>query len=100
MRQKCPALLVAFMAAAAPQPPCQASWDPWRQSIAPQPVRHLAQRGGDIGEDAAAEQARRATGGRVLSVRKGKRSYRVKVLLPGGRVRTVAVDSRSGRLLD
>ena len=70
------------MAAAALQPPCQASWDPWRQSIAPQPVRHLAQRGGDIGEDAAAEQARRATGGRVLSVRKGKRSYRVKVLLP------------------
>ncbi len=88
------------MVAAALQPPCHARWDPWQQSISPERVRYLAQRGGDIGEDAAAEQARRATGGRVLSVRKGNRSYRVKVLLPGGRVRTVAVDSRSGRLLD
>lgn len=81
--------------------PCHAGWGSWRQTGAPDSVHRLAERGGDIGRDAAADTVRRATGGRVLSVRKGKRgTYRVKVLLPGGRVRTVPVDGRTGRLLD
>jgi uncharacterized membrane protein YkoI len=55
----------------------------------------------DSGE--AASIVRSQTGGRVLSVRpasRGKASvYRVKVLLPGGRVRYYEVDRRSGRIL-
>ncbi len=81
--------------------PCQARWNPWQHHAAPDGAYHLAKRGEDIGRDGAAERVRRATGGRVLSVGKGKRgTYRVKVLLPGGRVRTVPVDGRTGRLLD
>lgn len=64
----------------------------------------LAQRGADIGPDAAAGRAAGATGGRVLRVRRreglGGPVYDVKVLLPGGRVRMVRVDASSGRLLD
>jgi uncharacterized membrane protein YkoI len=56
----------------------------------------------DVGPAAAAEAARGATGGRVLGVRakraKGRIVYRVKVLLPEGRVRTVTVDGASGRV--
>ena len=62
----------------------------------------VAVQGGDVGPAAAAAAARRATGGRVLNVN-GRRSgdqtiYRVKVLLPGGRVRTVTVDGGSGQV--
>ena len=57
---------------------------------------------GDVGAAAAAAAARNATGGQVLGVsgrRDGARVvYRVKVLLPGGRVRTVIVDGASGRV--
>lgn len=50
--------------------------------------------------DAAAERARRQTGGRVLSVhadsREGRPGYRVKVLTPDGQVRYVFVPSEAG----
>ncbi len=54
-----------------------------------------------ISRDRAAEIARDATGGRVLSVElEGGKSYRVKLLLDGERVRTVYVDARSGAVRD
>jgi hypothetical protein len=49
------------------------------------------------GSDAAAAAARRATGGRVLDVRPGNGSYRVRVLTPEGVVRSLEVD-RQGRV--
>ena len=81
-------------------PPSDARGRPWQPLDATHGGYHLAARGGDIGQDAAAAKVRQATGGRVLSVRKGKGVYRVKVLLTGGRVRTVSVDSRTGQLLN
>jgi uncharacterized membrane protein YkoI len=52
-----------------------------------------------ISRDRAAEIARNANGGRVLSVElKGGRTYRVKILLDGERVRTVRIDARTGQL--
>jgi len=54
-----------------------------------------------ISPDRAAEIARGATGGRVLSVeRRGEERpwYRVKVLVDGERVRYVAVDAVTGRI--
>lgn len=58
---------------------------------------------GDIGPAGAAAAARRATGGTVLGVQGGQSGgrviYRVKVLLPGGRVRTLSVDGASGQVL-
>lgn len=52
----------------------------------------------------AVRKVRRATGGRVLSAGPaevdGRPAYRVKVLMPGGRVRVVLVDARSGALLN
>ena len=56
----------------------------------------------DIGPAGAAAAARAATGGKVLGVRAaradGRTVYRVKLLLPGGRVRTVTVDGASGQV--
>jgi hypothetical protein len=50
----------------------------------------------------AARIVERSTGGKVLSVnrqeKKGRIMYRVKVLLPEGRVRTVMVDAETGRM--
>ena len=81
--------------------PSQAYADPWHRFSSPPREHYLARRQADIGADAAAASASRATGGRVLSVRKGKRgTYRVKVLLPGGRVRNVTVDGDSGQVHD
>ena len=49
----------------------------------------------------AAEAVRRATGGRVLSIKGGGQGpSRARVLLPDGRVRTLRVDACSGRVLD
>ncbi len=62
---------------------------------------HLVQRDDLISRDRAADIARTRTGGRVLRVdlRNGDRPwYRVRVLIDGEHVRTVAVDARSGRL--
>lgn len=72
----------------------------WRQHHAPQERQYLAKRQADIGPDAAAATVREATGGRVLKVRRGKGIYRVKVLLPGGRVRTISVHGQTGKVLD
>lgn len=52
-----------------------------------------------ITRDDAAERARRATGGRVLSIQEGSRNdngYRVKILTPDGQVRYYDVE-RNGR---
>jgi uncharacterized membrane protein YkoI len=54
-----------------------------------------------ISADRAAAIARRATGGRVLSVnlsRGAQPVYRVKILMDSRRVRTVTVDARTGNL--
>jgi uncharacterized membrane protein YkoI len=54
--------------------------------------------GGRSSADVAAEQARRDTGGRVLSVQpspqQGQGDYRVKILTPQGEVRYMNVDPR------
>lgn len=66
----------------------------------------FAERAGEpelISRDRAAEIARSATGGRVLRVElrgDGRPWYRVRVLVDGERVTTLAVDARSGRLRD
>lgn len=53
----------------------------------------------DIGSGAAADLAARATGGRVLSVKRGGGDvYLVKVLMAGGKLRIVKVDARSAAL--
>ncbi|MDP6435951.1 MAG: hypothetical protein QF790_07795 [Gammaproteobacteria bacterium] len=51
-----------------------------------------------ISRDKAASIAKNATGGRVLSVERKGRQYRVKVLLKGERVRTLRIDARTGKL--
>jgi uncharacterized membrane protein YkoI len=63
----------------------------------------IAQADVNIAPRQAASIARGATNGRVLSVklsRSGNPFYRVKVLLAGGRVRTVLVDATTGQLLN
>jgi hypothetical protein len=66
-------------------------------SIAPLP---FVEQGPGIGESGAAHIAARSTGGRVLSVRSqgksGRVVYRVKLLMPDGRVRSVRVDGATG----
>lgn len=65
------------------------------------PVVQLAQQG-DIGPGAASAAAGAASGGRVLGVRRVRSAsgviYKVKVLLPGGRMRTVTVNGRTGQV--
>jgi len=54
-----------------------------------------------LSADRAAEIARAATGGRVLSVDRrgnGRPWFRVKILIDGERVRYVAVDAVTGRI--
>ena len=64
----------------------------------------LAQAGGSVSADEAAQRVRAASGGRILEVRlesgSGGAVYRVKVLLDGGRVRIYRVDAASGRILE
>lgn len=50
---------------------------------------------GGISLDEAVSRVQRATGGRVLSA-ESRGGYRIKVLLPGGRVRIYQVDPDSG----
>lgn len=56
------------------------------------------------GPDRAANAAREATGGRVLGVQgadqDGQRGYRVRILEPGGRVRSLHFDPESGAMRD
>ena len=63
-------------------------------SAGPAPRRglQLAGQGGGAGSAAqAADQARRQTGGRVLSVQEKGGGYEVKVLTPSGEVRSVFI---------
>lgn len=54
--------------------------------------------------DAAAAMVRRISGGRVIAAdsmdEDGKALYRIKVLLPEGRVRVYVVDPLTGQVLD
>lgn len=56
----------------------------------------------EVDSSSAARIVERRTGGKVLSVhrqeKKGRVMYRVKVLLPEGRVRTVSVDAETGQM--
>ena len=69
---------------------------PGRQG--PPPSRQFAD------PDRAANAAREATGGRVLGVqgadRDGQPGYRVRILEPGGRVRSLHFDPASGKMRD
>jgi uncharacterized membrane protein YkoI len=59
----------------------------------------MAQNKGDkIDKAQAAQQAQQAVKGRVLKVESNKSKYRVKVLQKSGRVVTVDVDKKSGRV--
>ncbi len=61
------------------------------------PGMGLAGQGGGAASPAqAAEQVRRQTGGKVLSVREQNGGYEVKVLTPSGEVRSVFIPA-SGR---
>jgi hypothetical protein len=54
----------------------------------------------DVSAAQAGSLAAKRTGGKVLKVseeeRNGRRVYRVKVLLPEGRVKTLFIDSKTG----
>ncbi len=56
-----------------------------------------------VGKSQAAESARQAYGGKVLSVDEikedGRVLYRVKLLLDGGRIKIVTVDGDSGQVV-
>ena len=54
--------------------------------------------GGDISKSESAERARVAVNGRVLKVEQTSKNYRVKVLKKSGRVVSVDVDKRSGKV--
>ncbi|MDY6975551.1 MAG: PepSY domain-containing protein [Pseudomonadota bacterium] len=54
--------------------------------------------GVDISKSEAAERARVAVNGRVLKVEQTSKNYRVKVLKKSGRVVSVDVDKRSGKV--
>ncbi len=90
-------VLLATVLVSAPIAPAQA------RSTAAQPGAHAPiEQQTDIGAGAAAAAASAASGGRVLQVkRRAKGSgvvYRVKVLLPGGRMRTLTVDGQTGQV--
>jgi len=62
------------------------------------PANALQSSGGDLTKSQAAERARKAENGRVLKVEQTSKSYRVKVLKKSGRVVSVDVDKRSGKV--
>jgi|TARA_Y100000296_G_scaffold79675_1_gene104013 uncharacterized membrane protein YkoI len=62
------------------------------------PALALQDSGGDISKSEAAERARSAVNGRVLKVEQTSKNYRVKVLKKSGRVVSVDVDKRSGKV--
>ena len=81
-----PLVLLALVALAGPA-----------ATIAVPPGMQLAGQGGGAASAAqAAEQVRRQTGGKVLSVRERNGGYEVKVLTPSGEVRSVFIPA-SGR---
>lgn len=52
----------------------------------------------DMSKNEAAQQAQKVVKGRVLKVRQSKSKYKVKVLQKSGRVVTVDVDKKSGKV--
>jgi len=62
------------------------------------PAMAFQSSGGDISKSEAAERARLAVDGRVLKVEQTSQNYRVKVLKKSGRVVSVEVDKRSGKV--
>ncbi len=56
------------------------------------------QRGQNINKAQAVQKAQQAVSGRVLRVDQSQNTYRVKVLQKSGRVVTVDVDKRTGRV--
>ena len=62
------------------------------------PAMALQSNGGGISKSEAAERARIAVNGRVLKVEQTSKNYRVKVLTTSGRVVSVDVDKRSGKV--
>lgn len=69
-----------------------------------QPQLLFAQQARFVDRDTAAALVRSTTGGRVLGIRSstsnGRNVYEVKVLVEGGHVRIVRVDTQTGQLLD
>ena len=65
--------------------------DPFGFQTAPPGLTVLAGSGGASSPSEAADEARRRTGGQVLSVRKSGGGYEVKVLTPSGEVRMVFI---------
>ena len=57
-----------------------------------------AQKSAQLSKAQAAERARQSVKGRVLKVEQSQNTYRVKVLQKSGRVVTVVVDKRTGRV--
>lgn len=64
----------------------------------------LAQAGQEISSSEAADTVEQRFGGRVLKVETSREGggvvYRVKILQDDGRIRTVSVDAKSGRIVD
>ncbi|MDS4022750.1 MAG: hypothetical protein RKR03_19910 [Candidatus Competibacter sp.] len=106
LRRLAPVALAGLLAAAGAQ--AQSWYRPYREGgdFAPPPrgqqdrppPRPFAD------PDRAANAAREATGGRVLGVqgadRDGQPGYRVRILQPDGRVRSLHFDPASGRMRD
>ena len=51
----------------------------------------------DVSRDDAAAAAERATGGRVLSIERAGKTWRVKVVTARGEVKIILLDAASGR---
>lgn len=106
LRRLALATLVGLLAAAG----AQAQTDGYRPSgrndyAPPPPTRHERPPPRPAADpDRAANAAREATGGRVLGVQgadqDGQRGYRVRILEPGGRVRSLHFDPESGAVRD
>lgn len=73
-----------------------------RSSVGSQTAPGQLAQQADIGASAAAAAASAASGGRVLNVKRRSSprgiTYRVKLLLPGGRMRTLTVDGQTGQV--
>jgi hypothetical protein len=80
-----------------PLPAAVPRLDPVVPRTAPSALPLLAGRsGGAASPSEAADEARRRTGGQVLSVRQSRGGYEVKVLTPSGEVRIVFVPASGG----
>ncbi|MEE2022927.1 MULTISPECIES: PepSY domain-containing protein [Alkalimonas] len=62
------------------------------------PVQHVAATGSGISKEQATELAVQSYPGRVLNVKTEQQNYRIRVLQRDGRVVTLVVDGRTGRV--